>query len=145
MRSLEEIIQILRENGVTGYKICKDTKGAITENGANNILEGKSTNPRKITLELLDTYINSQRLDDAYETSIFNIDKVVNEEISDCDLKTCIEIVLANAERAQKTTIFDTYLNVIRNEVEVSIRREYTEMINQLILSKEKDKKSLGN
>ncbi len=140
MRSLEEIIQILKENEVTGYKICKDTKGAISENGANKILDGKSPNPRRITLELLNSYINDQQLDDIPKTSIFNINEVLKNEVSDDDLKTCIEVVLNNLERSQKVTIFKTYTNLIQNEIEVQVRREYTEMISKLIQSKEPSK-----
>lgn len=55
MRSLNEIVKILKDNGITGYKLAKETD--ITEPGANKILFGESLNPRKTTLKMLDEYI----------------------------------------------------------------------------------------
>lgn len=55
---LDQIIQEIKDKGLTGYKIAEET--GLTEVGINKILNGTSKNPRKKTLDILSNYLSKK-------------------------------------------------------------------------------------
>lgn len=138
MRSLDKIIEILNKHNIKGYTISKDTKGAISETGATNILEGRSTNPRKITIKLLNSYINERGLDpDNKQESIFVSKNIDEDNISNEDLEKCAEILIKNINRIQENDSFSSYMGMLRKHIELEVRKDYTELMNKLVSNKD--------
>jgi transcriptional regulator with XRE-family HTH domain len=59
---LSEIIQEIKNRGLTGYKIAEDT--GMTQVGIDKILNRTSKKPQKKTLELLESYLNNSYVKD---------------------------------------------------------------------------------
>jgi phage repressor protein C with HTH and peptisase S24 domain len=58
MRSIEDIIKIIKNKGFTAYEVAKQT--SLTEAGLLKIFSGESKNPRKSTVEILNNFVNNQ-------------------------------------------------------------------------------------
>ena len=58
MRSVEEIVDIIKNKGLTAYEVAKKT--SLTEAGLLKIFSGESKNPRKSTIEVLNNFVNNQ-------------------------------------------------------------------------------------
>lgn len=55
MTFLEEILEILKKEGVTAYQIAQKT--SLTEAAIGKIFNGKTKNPQKSTIDILNNYI----------------------------------------------------------------------------------------
>ncbi|MDI9310710.1 MAG: hypothetical protein QM535_10885 [Limnohabitans sp.] len=86
---LAEIISIIKEKGLTGYKIAEDT--GLTQVGIDKILNGSSKKPHLKTLKILENYIKN------------NSENYVNEssEKYNVNSKTDIQILKIRLDSAE--------------------------------------------
>jgi transcriptional regulator with XRE-family HTH domain len=68
---LTEIIQEIKNRGITAYKIAEAT--SLTEVGINKIINGSSKNPRKETIQILENFLhnNSEKIHNKNTTGYY--------------------------------------------------------------------------
>lgn len=109
MRDLKDIIRILKENDVSGYKICLDTDGMITESGATRILKGASKSPRKNTIHLLNKYIDENILNKKMTTPN-------TRELSEEEKVKTIENLIFHEEELKNNPLFKKWVDRLKME-----------------------------
>lgn len=65
--NIEDIVHVIKERGLTGYKIAEET--GLSEVGVNKIINGKSKNPRSSTLEIIHNYLHNKISETAINTN----------------------------------------------------------------------------
>ena len=70
--NIEDIVHVIKERGLTGYKIAEET--GLSEVGVNKIINGKSKNPRSSTLEIIHNYLhnNSTKHQNKYYPDVYS-------------------------------------------------------------------------
>ena len=130
MRNIQEIVEILKTNNITGYKLAKDL--TISPVGAQKILSGQSENPRPTTIKMLDEYIDnnftspstssnatSDNLSSKYhsknkisENFIKELESITKENMPDEVIQIAIRIIGNNWNRANEiSSFFDEKFN----------------------------------